>query len=81
MDELLYILIGAILGIAAFLFIKDQIEAKRERDAERRKNAAIQNAMAAKANSRKPSFYEEDENGLALVEDEDRGTVWPKRHY
>jgi len=40
MDELLYILIGAILGIAAFLITKDQIEAKRERDAERRKNAA-----------------------------------------
>jgi len=40
MDELLYILIGAILGIAAFLIAKDQLEAKRERDAERRKNAA-----------------------------------------
>ena len=40
MDELLFFTIGATLGIAAFIVIKDQIEAKRERDAERRKNAA-----------------------------------------
>ena len=40
MNELLYLLIGAILGVAAFLIAKDQLEAKRERDAERRKNAA-----------------------------------------
>ena len=40
MNELLYLLIGAILGVAAFLITKDQLEAKRERDAERRKNSA-----------------------------------------
>lgn len=71
------------VGLAAlFVAIVLKIgKMKRQATAERRKSAAIQNAMTAKANSRKPSFYEEDENGLALVEDEDRGTVWPKRHY
>lgn len=40
MKELTYILIGALVGIAGYLLAKDQLEAKRERDAEKRKNAA-----------------------------------------
>lgn len=40
MKELTYILIGALVGIAGYLLTKDQIEAKREREAKRRANAA-----------------------------------------
>lgn len=40
MKDLTLITIGILLGIAGYLITKDQLEAKRERDAERRKNAA-----------------------------------------
>ncbi len=40
MNEITYLLIGALVGIAGYMLAKDQLEAKRQRDAEKRQNAA-----------------------------------------